>query len=132
GNPRIYRRTEVESHPGRVRGAKLGGVRSTVLLNEQTPRGGMKCDRGAEKGREQSCECIDGHQAAVILQEEGCGQIKIAATDPSFIVVICELCVDVFEAELPALAFGLGRDAAERFEHFEEADVVVAGMFDEV
>jgi hypothetical protein len=102
------------------------------LLNEQTARDGMKRDRGTEKAREQGCECINGNQATVILEEEWCGQIKVAATDPRLVVVIGELCVDVVEAELPALPFGFGGNAAERLEDFEEPDVVAAGMFDEV
>ncbi len=83
-------------------------------------------DRSAEKARQQGRQGTDGDESAIIFDQEFPAEIGVAALHAGARLADLEISFDIVVVQAPALAFGFGADFAERFEHFEQADVVAA------
>ena len=126
GDGRIDGSAELKDEVRGVASGYGGGEVGGDAANKKTVGLLVESCGTSQEAREKGIEGGDGDEAASIFNDEFRGEIGVAALNAGARLVDGKFSEDVVVVQTPAGAVLFGADGAERFEEFEEADVVVA------
>ena len=96
------------------------------IADEQPARAFVIVDRRLQKAWQQSAQRTQGNQSVRVFDHERGRQIEIASTNPGPCLSRSKLGIHRVVSKVPAPSVGLGAYAAQRFQKFEQADILVA------
>ena len=126
GDGRVHGRAKIQRQPGRVACVQLETDLDADIADEQPARAFVKINRRSQKARQQCAQRAQRNQSARVFDQERSRQIEIASTNPGPRLSRNKLGIDRVIAKVPAPSVRLGAYAAERFQKFEQADILMA------